>query len=89
MPHQHFKMEGLHFLNEVLLEGNSMCKLDLKDAYFCVPLNKKSRKYLEFLWSSNLYEFIRLYYGLGPASGVFTTLLSIPVGLFHQINCHV
>ena len=63
MLYQHFKMEDLHSLNEVLLEGNNVCKLDLKDAYFYVPLNKKFRKYLRFLWSSNLY--------LGPMTSIW------------------
>ena len=43
-------------LKEILLEGNYMCKLDLKDAYFCVPVKKRSRKNLRFLWLNNLQE---------------------------------
>ena len=42
IPYRHFKMEGLHSLKQVLREGDFMCKLDLKDAYFCVPLQKNS-----------------------------------------------
>ena len=31
-----------------------MCKLDLNNAYFFVPLNKKPRKLVQFRWSDNL-----------------------------------
>ena len=27
-----------------------MAKLDLKDAFFCVPLHKESRKFVSFQW---------------------------------------
>ena len=36
----HFKMEGLQNLKYMLQKGHYMCKLDLKDAYFSIPLEK-------------------------------------------------
>ena len=39
IDYKHLKMEGLHLLREILEQGDNLCKLDLKDAYFCVPLN--------------------------------------------------
>ena len=41
--YQHFKMEGLFLLKEMLLPGDKMCEIDLKDAYFVMPLSVKSR----------------------------------------------
>ena len=35
-----------------------MCKLDLKDAYFLVPLEKNLRQFVRFRWSGKLYEFL-------------------------------
>ena len=61
IPYQHFKMEGLHLLKEMLKEGDFMCKLDLKDAYFCSP----SRKLEEIC---NLYEFLCLCFGLNEGA---------------------
>ena len=63
-----------------------MCKLDLKDAYYCVPLQKISRKYFRFHWSGNLYEFLCLCFGLGPAPRIFTILLKIPIVILRRIN---
>ena len=44
IPYNHFKMEGLQKLRYLLQEGDYMWKLDLKHAYYCVPLQKNSRK---------------------------------------------
>lgn len=49
IPYLHFKMEDLVLLKEMLSPADYMCKIDLKDAYFAVPLSKQSRKYVCFL----------------------------------------
>ena len=46
VPHLHFKMEGLHLLKDLLREKDFMCKIDLKDAYFCASLHPEHRKYI-------------------------------------------
>ena len=38
----HFKIERLQNLKYMLQKGDYMCKLDLKDPYFLVPLEKNS-----------------------------------------------
>ena len=45
MPDQHLKMEGLDLLKEILEQGDYLCNLDLKDAYFIVPLSKQLPKW--------------------------------------------
>ena len=49
IPYHHFKMESLKNLKDLLKQWDLMCKLDLKDAYFTVPLGKQSQKYVRFL----------------------------------------
>ena len=34
---EHFKMEGIHLIKDLLREGDWMVKIDLRDAYFSVP----------------------------------------------------
>ena len=63
-----------------------MCKLDLKDAYFSVPLNPASRKFVRFLCSGKLCEFLCLCFRLGPAPKIFTKLLKIPVSVLRRLN---
>ena len=79
IPYQHFKMEGLLLLKEMLLPGDKMCKIDLKDAYFAIPLSVKSRKYVRFQWKGFLYEFFCLCFGLFPA----------PLSLLRKLNVRI
>ena len=86
IPYVHFKMEGLSLLKELLSKGDYLCKLDLKDAYFTVALHKLSRKYVRVPWRGNLYEFLCLCFGLGPAPRIFTKLMKIPIALMRRLN---
>ena len=81
IPYQHFKMEGLNLLQNMFQKGNYMCKVDLKDTYFCVPLKKESRKYVQFQWEETLYEFPCLCLGLGPVPLIYTNILKVPISL--------
>ena len=89
IPYRHFKMEGLFLLKEMLLPGDKMCKIDLKDAYFAIPLSVKSRKYVRFQWKGLLYEFCCLCFGLSPAPLVFTKLLKVPISLLRKLNVRI
>ena len=40
---EHFKMERIHLLKDLLREGDWMMKVDLKDAYFMVPIHTEDR----------------------------------------------
>ena len=86
IPYQHFKMKGLFCLRELLQEEDYMCKVDMKDTYFSVPLHQSSRNYVSFSWSGSLYEFLCLYFGLGTAPRIFTKLPKIPVSVLRRIN---
>uniref|UniRef100_H3AXK9 ribonuclease H n=1 Tax=Latimeria chalumnae TaxID=7897 RepID=H3AXK9_LATCH len=47
---RHFKMEGLHLLQDTLQIGDWMVHLDLKDAYFMITIHPEDRRWLRFLW---------------------------------------
>ena len=86
IPCKHFKMEDLHCLKYLLKENDFLCKIDLKDAYFLVPLCMSSRKCVRFGWLGNLYEFLCLCFGLGPAPRIFPKLLKVPIALLRRLN---
>ena len=53
IPHHYFKTESLNSLRDILKQGNFICKLDLKDAYFCIPLAEESKKFARLYWEYN------------------------------------
>ncbi|KAG7309814.1 hypothetical protein JYU34_004322 [Plutella xylostella] len=72
---KHFKLEDLRTVIKLVNPNCFMCTLDLKDAYFLLPIAAQDRKYLRFNWKSNLYEFLVLPFGLNVAPYIFTKLL--------------
>ena len=86
IKYEKFKMETLKNLKHLLRQGDLMVKIDLKDAYFTVPLAENSRKYIRFLWEGNLYEFLCLTFGLGPAPRIFTKLLKVPISFLRRLK---
>jgi hypothetical protein len=46
--YQHYKMEGLDYVKFVLQKGYWLVKIDLKDAYFLVPLSLLQKKNFVF-----------------------------------------
>ena len=44
----HFKMESLQTLKYMMKERDNICKTDLNDAYFAVPLDKSRRHLVRF-----------------------------------------
>ena len=68
----HFKMEGIHMLKDLLRQGDFMTKVDLKDAYFMIPIAEDQRKFLRFAWQGRMYQFNCLPFGLSSAPWVFT-----------------
>ena len=69
---QHFKMEGVHTLKVILKPGDWLAKVDLKDAFFTIPIHVAHRKYLQFTFKGKVYEFNCLPFGLLSAPWVFT-----------------
>ena len=80
------KWNCLHLLKDLLQEGDYMCKIDLRDAYFTITINKKYRKDLRFKWEGTLYEFLCLCFGLTPAPLIFTKLMKVPISLLWRLN---
>ena len=84
LQYDHFKMEGIHLLRDLLQPHDWLGKIDLKDAYFVIPIWKNHRKYLRFLWKDTLLEFAFLPFGLAVAPRLFTKVLKSVVALLRR-----
>ena len=73
---EHFKMEGIHLVKDLLHKEDWMVKLDFKDAYFAVPIHQDHRKLLQFHWKGKVYQFNCLPFGLSSAPRVFTKVFN-------------
>ena len=73
--YRHFKMEGIKFVKDLLMPGDFGGLIDLKDAYFMIPIYEGHRKYLRFVWQGQLFQFTCLPFGLSSAPRTFTKIL--------------
>ena len=71
----HFKMETLKTVLGLVRRNCYFAKVDLKDAYYSIPIAHESRKYLRFTWRGQLYQFTSLANGLGCAPRIYTKLM--------------
>ena len=81
---EHFKMEGIHNLKDLLQPGNWLAKVDLKDAFFPIPMHNQCRKYLRFTFQGKTYQFTCLPFGLCSAPWVFTKTLKPALATLRQ-----
>ena len=73
--YHHFKMDSLQSAVQLMKPHCWMAVLDLKDAYYSVPISTEHRNYLRFEHDGQLYEFVCLPNGLSSAPRIFTKLL--------------
>ena len=82
IPYQHFKMEGIHLIKEILQEHDFLIKIDLKNAYFGIPLNKKSKNKFVFNGKEIYRNSLLMFWpGFSPSY-----LLKVPIALLRRIN---
>ena len=81
-----FKIEGIHTLKSPLKGGDKLVKIDLKNAYFSVPISQKHRKFLCFQFKNNLYQFNCLPFSLASAPWVFTKTLKPIAALGRELG---
>ena len=74
---EHFKVDHLImiFILPLIKQNSYLTSLDLRDAYFTIPVKVTHRKYLRFLWKRTLYEFVCMCFGLSPALRIFTKVM--------------
>jgi hypothetical protein len=62
----HFRMEAPQDVRQAICPGDCAASIDLKDAYFHVPIASDARNYLCFGWRGRLFQFCILPFGLSP-----------------------
>ena len=78
---QHFKMEGMSTLRELLKTNDWMAKIDLKDAYFTIQMHPTHQPFLRFMVNQQHYQFTCFLFSLSCAPWVFTKVMK-PISIF-------
>ena len=67
-------METPETIRTSLQQGEWVTSIDFRDAYFHIPIQEQSRKYLRFHVQAQTYQFKALPFGLSTASLEFTVI---------------
>ena len=86
---EHFKMEGIHLVKDMLQRGDWMVKLDLKDMYFSVPFHQGHQLYLQVSWKGATYQFNCLPFGLSSAPRAFTKIMRPVIAWLRKLRCWI
>ena len=57
----HFKLEDFRTVTKLMQKGDYMASVDLKDAYYALPIYVDHRKYLRFIFENQLFQFITFW----------------------------
>lgn len=75
VEHHHFKMDTLKSAIMLMQKDCFFASVDLKDAYYSIPIADSDRKFMRFYWDGQLYQFTCLANGLSSAPRVFTKVM--------------
>lgn len=70
----HFKLEDIRTAKNIISKNCYMASVDLKDAYFLIPIHYKYKKFLRFNFQGKTFEFQCLPFGLCTAPYLFTKI---------------
>ena len=76
MKFKHCKLELIEDALDLITEGFYFGSVDLKDAYYSIPIHENYQKYLKLFWKEEYYQYIVLLNGFSPAVRVFTKVLT-------------
>ena len=70
-----FRQETVESIRRSLKKDHWTFSIDLKDAFFQVPVHVKSRRFLRFLFRGIVYQYKVLPFGMAPSPYVFTRVV--------------
>ena len=76
-------MDSLYTITKLLVPNCFMASIDLKDAYYSVPIKASERKLVSFKWKEQIYQFTCLPNGLSCAPRKFTKILKPVLAHLH------
>ena len=88
VEYEHFKMENAVTAMRMMRKNCFMASVDLRSAYYSVPIKKSFRKYLKFYWKGQFFQYTCFPNGLSNCPRYFTKLMK-PVYAFLRSKGHL
>jgi len=85
----HFKMKESTAVADQLKQGDFVCKLHLKGAYFTIFLHARSQKFTHFQFKGKTYQFTCLPFGLTSAPRIFIKVLKPIAGILTKMGIRI
>ena len=86
LPYKHFKLEGLPVVLDLIQKEDWMYKIDLRNAYWAVPVHREDRKFLAFQWKGKTCQWSVWPFGFGPIPRSFTKLLKAVMAALRKMG---
>ena len=77
-------MEDIRSAINILQKGDFMCSIDLKDAYFMIPVKYEYWKYLKFVYKNTVFQFTALPFWLSTCPYIYSKVMKPVLGLFRS-----
>ena len=86
VQYNYFKMDTLQSVINLMTPNCFMASVDLKEAYYSVPVAVAHPKYLKFEWGGKLYQFTCFPNGLAFCPRKFTKLMKPAYTVLRQLG---
>ena len=86
VKYEHFKMDGIKTIINMITRNCFMSTLDLNDAYYSVAISRLFQKFFKFKWKDKLYCFTCFPNGIGSCPKKFSKLNKVPITTSHFQN---
>ena len=78
ITYRHFKMESIKQVIDIVRPNVYMASIDMKDAFYSIPIHPEQQKYLKFVVLSKIYQYTCMPNGYGSAMRIFTKVSKFP-----------
>lgn len=88
---RHFKLEDIRMAINILHLGDYMCHIDLRDAYFLIPVHAADRKFLQLEHRGTLFQFTCSPFGLSTCPYAYTKIMRAVIKTIRdtEIRCTI
>ena len=75
IPYHHFQMDTFEKTLNLITKDMYMASLDLRHAYYSIPLAEEIQRYFRFMWGDKVYQYSACPNGLACLPRMFTKMM--------------